>query len=387
MRSHYEKMGFIDNVSLMQSIIVDMTENGMFKKVFPAAAWDGTGPVILEPSTQVDVLFTPPNRDAGINPTSWRVAFWLDGNNIIANVATSLQLADDGTIASATWDVEALNPGQFIFVNRTHLDEISQAIYPMTYTLSISDHGFYLGVWDQATDEYQDEANYISPSFRWMVVQRPVDHVTGDVYIDGHEPVFCVYTTVEEGWFPLRETQLVHLPKQLGNTAGGTGGSSGNGTGTSTPGVQGQQKEGEEEYPRRDQDLIVGDLAYRWATGQVHRRFTVREKNIYRPSLTHRADQNTEDCNAILNSNYQVSISEDKRYVITLPKGLNTTRHSYTQELDLIAFTSADVIGHTSVVDLEVYGESYRYRAMPANRTRNTGMRILSRVLLDTQAT
>ena len=115
MRSHYEKMGFIDNVSLMQSIIVDMTENGMFKKVFPAAAWDGTGPVILEPSTQVDVLFTPPNRDAGINPTSWRVAFWLDGNNIIANVATSLQLADDGTIASATWDVEALNPGQFIF--------------------------------------------------------------------------------------------------------------------------------------------------------------------------------------------------------------------------------------------------------------------------------
>lgn len=386
MRDFNERVGIVDNVTLVQGIVADLRKDGYLTQVFPQEDWTGLGPVILEPSTQVDFLYTKPNAEAGINPTSWRIAFWLDEEKVMVNVATSLQLMDDGTIARATWDAEAKNPGEITFVDRSHLDSTGQAVYPMTSTVSISDHGIFIGVWDHSTDEYQDENNYISPSFRWINVQRAVTHDTGNVYLDGHQPVFCVYTVMEKGYFPLRESQLPYLaPASSGSSTGGTtnvgtGGASGGGSSVSPPGVQ-QQPSGP------DYDIQVGDVIYRKATGQMHRRFVVRERNIYRPSLSRPADQNTEDVNAILNSSYQVSIAEDQRYVVTIPKGLNTTRFSYTHELDQIAFTSADVIGHTSILDVATYGTTYRYRAMPANRTRNTGMRILCRVLPTTTAT
>lgn len=354
-RDTRERIGFIDCASMAMSLVSDLLENNLFTQVFPATAWNGTGPVILEPTTQVDVLYTKPDPGRGINPTSWRLALTVDGRKLICNVATSLQLQDDGTVARATWDAEAKNPGEFVLVDRTHLDSLGEPIYPMSYHYSVSDHGLFVGVWDQSTDEFQDEKNYISPAFRWFVVQRPVTHDTGEVYVGGHQPVFCVYTVIEQGLVQIRDSQMPNLP-QKGATA--TAGS--------------------------NFDVEINGAFYRKATAQFHRRFTVREKDVFRPSLPKPADINSEDGNAILNSTFQVSIAEDHRYVVTIPKGLNTSRFSYTHELDMIAFTSADVVGHTSVLDVPTYGATYRYKAMPANRTRNTGMRILSRVKPDT---
>lgn len=353
-RDTFERVGYTDNVALMTAIVSDLTEKGLFTQVFPATAWDGTGAVILEPTAQVDVLFVKPDPARGIAPTSWRLAFSIDSNKVIANVATSIQLQDDGTVARATWDAEAKNPGEFVLVDRSHLDVLGQSVYPMSYAYSISDHGLFLGIWDQSTDEYQDERNYVSPSFRWFAVQRPVAHDTGEVMVTGHQPVFCVYTVIEEGMVALRDSQIPNVAPKTGATAGS------------------------------NFDVEINGVFFRKAIAQFHRRFTVREKDVYRPSLAKPADMNSEDGNAILNSTYQVSISEDHRYVVTIPKGLNTTRFSYPQELDMIAFTSADVVGHTSVVDVPTYGATYRFRAMPANRTRNTGMRILCRVKADT---
>ena len=359
-RDSLERVGFTSNAVLMTAVVSDLLSKGLFVKVFPTGAWTGNGTVILEPTSQVDALYVKPNMAGGITPTSWRLAFTVLGQQVIANIATSLQLQDDGTVARATWDAEIKNPGEFVLIDRQHLDILGESVYPMSYTYSVSDHGLFLGIWDQSTDEYQDENNYISPNFRWFVVQRPVEHDTGAVFLGGYQPVFCVYTTIEKSFAPLRDSQLPYLEKENANSP-----NTNNGHNTSF-------------------DIEVNGAFFREATVQCHRKFVVREKDIFRPSLAKPADMNTEDGNAILNSNYQVSISEDHRYVVTIPKGLNTSRFSYPHELDMIAFTSADVIGHTSSVEVPTYGNTYKYRAMPANRTRNTGMRILCRVKSDT---
>lgn len=340
MRATLERSGFTEVPLLAKSLVSSLLENGMFTQVFPVGFWDGTGTVILEPSVQVDPLFVPLSGSV-TTPTSWRLALTVtEEMKITVNIATALQLQNDGTIARANWGGETKNPGEFLFLDRSHLDELAAPTYPMSYLISISDHGLFLGIWDQSTDEWQDENNYISPAFRWFVVQRPVSHDLGNVLVTGQEPVMCVYTVIERGLVALRDSVL---PLET--------------------------------------DVEINGVYYRMATAQFHRKFTVREKDVFRPSLTRPADSNSEDSGAVLNSSNQVAISEDHRYIITVPKGLNTSRYAYTHELDMIASTSADVIGHTSVVDVPNYGTEYRYKAMPANRTRNTGMRILARVV------
>lgn len=105
----------------------------------------------------------------------------------------------------------------------------------------------------------------------------------------------------------------------------------------------------------------------------------VRESDILKPSLPKSATVNSEDNRAIINAESMVSISEDNKYVVMFPNGLNTARHSYTQELDLIGYTSADVVSQYSEVPLTVYGEATPriYKALNANKPNNTGMRIL----------
>jgi hypothetical protein len=105
----------------------------------------------------------------------------------------------------------------------------------------------------------------------------------------------------------------------------------------------------------------------------------VRENDIMKPTKSVDATQNVEDGSAIINAAPQVAITENNRYVITFPNGLNTQRYVYTEELDLIAYTSADVVSQYSDVPITVYGEASTrtYKAMNANGPNNTGMRIL----------
>jgi hypothetical protein len=157
--------------------------------------------------------------------------------------------------------------------------------------------------------------------------------------------VFCVYTVYEEGMIP--RLSIEPIP----STNGGT------------------------------QPIVVNGVYYKKVMAQFCRKFAVRESDVFRPSLTRAADQNVEDSAAIINTTYQVSVSEDNRYVVTIPKGLNTTRYAYTHELDMLAYTSADVIGQWSEIELDVYGgNKYLYKSLLANRIKNTGMRILCRV-------
>lgn len=116
-----------------------------------------------------------------------------------------------------------------------------------------------------------------------------------------------------------------------------------------------------------------------FSTGNKINRFVVREVDVLRPQNIVDATAHSEDSRAIINDKNQVAISEDSKYIITFPNGLNTPRYAYTHELDLIAYTSADVISAWAEVPLTVYGEATprTYKAMNASGAYNTGMRIL----------
>ena len=337
--------GYIKCGDVVKAIVADLVANG-FDKVFPTADYDGTGVVILEPKNTVDSL-----RGEANDKKTWRLAFKVDEANetIQFNAATHLQLQDDGTIAKATgWTAEKLNPGEVEkWVDRSVLkanDLQNGSVYPMSYVVSVSDHGVFVGIWDQAFDEYQDEFKVASPAFRWLLVQRPVDNETGTPLVTGRAPVFCVYTTLSSGYIQASpEFQYYNTPNPPKILYG-------------------------------EQEILM-----RETMAQFHYKFVVCEEDIFRPSLTKPADLALPDSNPIFNANFQVSVSEDNKYVITIPKGLNTSRYAYTHELDMIAYTSADVVGQFTEVDLPLYGTTYKYKALPATRTKNTGMRILYR--------
>lgn len=107
--------------------------------------------------------------------------------------------------------------------------------------------------------------------------------------------------------------------------------------------------------------------------------FVVRESDILKPGQRRTAETNTNDSEAIINGENQVSLSEDGKYIVTFPSRLNTSRYRYPHELDMIGITSADVVSQFSDVPLTVYGEgaARSYKAMHANSPSNTGMRVI----------
>lgn len=110
------------------------------------------------------------------------------------------------------------------------------------------------------------------------------------------------------------------------------------------------------------------------------RRFIARESDVLRPSDPVDAIIDTDYNNAIINGLEQVSISEGNRYVVNFPSRLNTTRYAYTYELDMLGYTSADVVSENTDVPVRVYNEQAdrKYVSLVANGPNNTGMRIVT---------
>ena len=112
-------------------------------------------------------------------------------------------------------------------------------------------------------------------------------------------------------------------------------------------------------------------------------RFTVRESDLNAPAPATSAVAHTPDSNAVMNPIQQVTFNENNRYDFRFPAGLNTHRHSYPYEIDMIGYGSADVSSQRIGIEVQVYGEAKdgqpvlrKYRAQAANSPRNTGMRL-----------
>ncbi|NUZ11913.1 hypothetical protein HUZ36_14085 [Pseudoalteromonas sp. McH1-7] len=89
---------------------------------------------------------------------------------------------------------------------------------PMSYALTVSDHGIVLATWDQAVDQYETNDGH---RFSWFATQRLVDKDTGTPLVDQSKsfcPLFCIYGVYHErvstsNYFIVRESD-VHRPSE-----------------------------------------------------------------------------------------------------------------------------------------------------------------------------
>lgn len=244
---------------------------------------------------------------------------------------------DGGTGATT---IGSPNPGDLdqTWLNRNVTgNEAARRAYPMSYMLSISNRGMYLGVWedsqeeipqwklydpDKVDDDDLDEGYGRSP-FRWFVVQRAVDRITGHV----------------RGGAKLRDDADPALEKS------------------------------------RCPVFCVGGTT----RPKEFYKFVVRELDVVSPSRKKPAVVDTEDSPAVLNPWPQNSISESGEFVVTFINNLSTPRFRYADELDMVGTVGAEVIGGGSVIEVNVYGEQYprKYVAGYATNKFGTGMRVM----------
>jgi hypothetical protein len=367
--------GFVKVPVLIQDIVAKMIANGFTQK-FPTSPLAGTEAVFqvtLEAGLTIDPL-------SATQP--WRVCFKvIEDYQCKMYVASNTQLPDDGTISklevglSITQDSagaigsdlaypyrldgttliipepdynsttgsysvtdiarqKRINNADRQFIDRSiRIPDLSTAQnYPMSYRLAITPRGFMLFVWEEGQDATGNR-------FSWVCTQRPVDRNTGAALVDTGTkcPVFCVYGLpdmyVPAAIKPVDSSDTTGRPKII--------------------------------YP----ESYVSGI----------KKFVVREQDVLKPTPSVLATSDTSDSNAIMNDKEQVAITEDSKYATVFPSHLNTPRYAYTQELDLLQYTSADVVSQWADVPVTVYGEasSRVYKAMLANGANNTKMRIL----------
>lgn len=285
----------------------------------------------------------------------WRLAIEVpDTQTAIVMAATDLQLQDNGNITfisnasgtivdiaglmgnvpSAGGAITTTNFDQGFINRRVRVGAYPEA-YPMNYIISATNRGIFFGIWEgswsvihkSATRQVSDNDTW----FNWFLVQRPVDRITGKVLTTGRAPVFCINSVGYKYWkFIVREADVIHP--------------------------------------------TVGDPEQYSETYDLTTRTVKTQYTPYRVP----ADQHTDDSYAILNTTNQIALSEDSKYLISFLHNLTTPRFRYSEELDMLGQTSADVCMASNDIGITAYQESTprTYRALPANKPYNTGMRL-----------
>ena len=300
----------------------------------------------------------------------WRVAFDVVRNTshpsagpqqLLAYAATPVQLQDNGNIANI-WNVTGTTVidragmmGAFPsttalqgapdptkpdegFLNRTARVATNPEVYPLNYSLALTNRGMFFGVWEGTWSTIQktkarstlDNDNY----FNWFLIQRPVNRYTGKVLTVGRTPVFCVNSVGYKYWkFVVREEDVLH--PSLGD-------------------------------PQNSYNKYVTQANGVSTISTVLTPYRVP------------ADAHTQDSFGILNTTNQIALTEDSKYLVSFLHNLTTPRFRYSEELDMIGQTSADVCMAGNDVSITAYGESGPriYRALPANNPYNSGLRI-----------
>lgn len=219
-----QRGGFTKVGSLIVDV-VDLLRNNGFTVSYPTAWIAPVGTalskfnVTLEASGAVDPL----NAANVAVKQPWRIKFdVLDDNTVSVILGTPLQLPDDGSHAFVTASDGAKSDvmgaigaqqtdGVFDktipsmgFINRSERVKTFGAGYPMSYLLTITDRGVFLGVWEDVGSA--QSGNY----FSWFLVQRPVARDTGAVVTTGKTPVFCLNGVNNKYWrFTVREADVL----------------------------------------------------------------------------------------------------------------------------------------------------------------------------------
>lgn len=361
------KTGFLTIDELITDVIKEMTGNvaagavnsiQYFEQKFDGAVtWpEGATATILATTFASDPLANATvigdELTTEVEP-GWRICFTkLDESRLAVHVGTNLQLSDTGNIArlnnrsitsseykepagnvgvdwSGTGGTPATGTPGFnqIWLNRQPSSG-SESAYPMNYLITITNRGILLAIWEDSQEEIPqdgtvDYAYGFSP-FRWLLIQRSVDRVTGHVRGGGalrqdnntivetsRCPVYCV-----------------------------------SGTGSPTD----------------------------------FRKFVVREVDVPSPSRKKFAGVQSTDHPPLLNTYPQQSLTESGEFIVTFLSNLNTPRYKYADELDMLGTVSAEVLGAGTSINVTVYGEPYQreYTALYPTQRHGVGMRIVA---------
>ena len=393
------KLGFLTVTDILDDVLAEMTgdtANGAtnsieyFEKVYDGTTSptdSGNRVVILKSTYAIDPLANA----AAVGTTSisncepgWRVCFNVDSNSgkfdrMNVHVGTVLQLDDTGSIArrtnrSATSSQEKEPVGNMVdtwsgggsgstpqgtnlhefWLNRSPTDIDNAGAYPMNYMLTLTNRGVFLAVWEGSQEEIpqglfpysSDNTNpdsaygYGNSPIRWLLIQRPVDRLTGHV----------------RGGAALR-----------------------------------QSADPLDETSRCPVIAISG-----YGDAQKYKKLVVREADVVVPSRKKLVTVQTEDQPAMLNPYQQQSLTESGEFIVTFINSISTSRFRYADELDMLGTVSAKVIGAGTTILVRVYDETedgtptgvptYReYTALYSTERYGNGMRlmVLTRVGVD----
>lgn len=377
-----QRHGYVDLQDLFLDLVSDLTSNG-FDRIYPDPltytelnASDTT--VVLEATNAVDPLVSDP-----VSPQPWRLKISID-NGVFLNfyAACAQQINDQGehTMHNDTWAAGHM----------AHDTDINKTFFTDTIGFPDETNQIGLSYWDKP--EYE---TYWKPHFhhRFFRYSRYTDSFYGN------------YDRTNPNWRSTVSTSAydynhIQFEEPLENPAAHTL------TYLLTVGDHGVM------FALWDESATHTNDHYNWfviqspvdsETGQVLttgkaplfcvygigelrinvlKRFVVREADVECPDHPVDAIQPSTDHHAIINPAKQVAITENEKYIINFPNNLNTKRFMYLHELDMIGYTSADILGHSAEVNLNMYGETTTrtYKALNANVGWNAGMRILGLV-------
>ena len=299
------------------------------------------------------------------SPQNWRICFDILSNTtrvgqpsqrLIVYAGTDIQLPNNGSVTpiynetgsqvvdyaglmgaaptaggdAATFPATDVTKG---FLNRERRVQNGAEAYPLNYLLTLTNRGMFFGLWEGNWSALQKAKTANDNFFNWFLIQRPVNRLTGQVLTTGRCPVFCINSVGYKYWkFIVREEDVLHP------TAG-------------DPACESKY------YDPAANTLITQTTPYRVP-----------------------ADAHSQDNFAVINSTNQISLTEDSKYLISLLHDINTPRYRYTEELDMVGQTSADVCMAGNDLSMTAYSESgpRTYHAMPANNPYNSGLRIVA---------
>lgn len=255
-----ERQGFNTVREMTLALIDDMAANGFAIK-YPLTTGSYVPPTSGTAGFKV-ILETDMPSNAFHSTQPWRIAFEiLDTTNSIMStpqlddarilacyVGTSSNLADDGTVAKSLFTYQSqivknepygnigaewtnkgtqgnidATPNHTLssqgFVNRFLIENGGMGgIRPLSYRLSITSRGVFIGIWDTRTEE-------TGTAFNWILIQRSVDKDTGAIRgstpttLNSTCPVFCVNSVGNNVYkFIVREKDVLSPSSRKINT-------------------------------------------------------------------------------------------------------------------------------------------------------------------------
>ena len=363
------------------------------------------------------------------NRQPWRVQFIVTGpQSAQGAVATPLQMNYNensgrvaisrvtdkvGAVVDNVGSLGAWQPGGIFdpnkpdqgFINRLTRVAGQENSYPLSYILTISSRGFFLGVWEGNWSTQLAGAADSSNYFNWVLVQRPVDRNTGRVLTTGKAPVFSL-NGVNYKYYKgiVRESDVLHPTSGPAPLLGqglikigasrpwkieGSADSADNNLGTiflsqlpigttiynknnAFVGKVGVTVNNQEAYLTGAPKVTTYAAAATAGTSNFY--YVEPNQSPYRIL----ADVHSPDHHMVFNSETQVALTEDSKYLLTFPHNLTTPRFRYTEELDVLGTTSADVVMAGQDIQFVTYGEwgPRTYRALAASTANNSGLRI-----------